>query len=424
MPESLTFEENAQQARIASVRAAVETVARSGYGKLVAFLASRTRDLSAAEDAVSEAFAAALTDWPRNGIPQNPEAWLLTVARRKLIDLFRTSDRQQPASDLLENLSIPSETSSSSEIPDERLAMLFACAHPAVDAAMHAPLMLQAVLGLDATRISSAFLISPAAMAKRLVRAKDKIRQAAIPIRVPGRDELPDRLDAVLNAIYGAFSAGWTDPTGLDEARRGLNEESLFLANLVADLLPAEPEALGLFALMLNAESRRRARRSPSGDFVPLAQQDQALWDQDQITKAESQLTRAGAMGRIGRFQLEAALQSAHIARCRTGQNNWPQIVALYDALLAITDSTVVAINRAVAVAECDGASAGLAALPLITADTRLNQYQPYWVARAELLARTGDFATALEANEIAIGLERDPAVRRFLESRRAEWTH
>jgi len=181
MPESLTFEENAQQARIASVRAAVETVARSGYGKLVAFLASRTRDLSAAEDAVSEAFAAALTDWPRNGIPQNPEAWLLTVARRKLIDLFRTSDRQQPASDLLENLSIPSETSSSSEIPDERLAMLFACAHPAVDAAMHAPLMLQAVLGLDATRISSAFLISPAAMAKRLVRAKDKIRQAAIP---------------------------------------------------------------------------------------------------------------------------------------------------------------------------------------------------------------------------------------------------
>lgn len=403
-------------------RATAEAVARGSYGKLVAYLAARTSDVSAAEDAVSEAFAAALADWPRNGCPRNPEAWLLTVARRKLIDWFRRAGREEPASDRLENVERTTNLTADTEIVDERLAMLFACAHPSIDATLHAPLMMQSVLRLDAKKIASAFLVSPAAMGKRLVRAKEKIRQANIPIRVPGRAELPARLDAVLNAIYAGFSEGWADPGGSDAARRDLSEEALFLARLVAALLPQEPEALGLFALMLHAESRRRARRNPSGEFVPLAEQDQALWDAGQIAEAESLLHRASELGRIGRFQLEAALQSAHADRCRTGVSNWPHVVELYDALYALSGSPVVLVNRALAIAERDGAQIGLAALPELSVEVRLTEYQPYWATRAELLARSGAFGAACEAIDIAIGLERDATVRGFLQARRAKW--
>jgi hypothetical protein len=225
-------------------------------------------------------------------------------------------------------------------------------------------MILQAVLGLDAARIASAFLTSPAAMGKRLVRAKVKIRQTGIPFRVPGRDELPGRLDVVLQAIYAAFSEGWTDPGGADAVRRDLAEEAIYLARLVAELLPNEPEALGLLALLLHAESRRKARRSLAGEFIPLARQDPALWNTDQIDEAESLLHRASKLGSIGRFQLEAALQSAHADRCRTGRPNWAFIIQLYDALFALAESPVVAINRAVAIAELQGASAGLDACP------------------------------------------------------------
>ena len=401
-------------------RAATEEVARRSYGKLVAFLAAHTRDVAAAEDALSEAFASALTDWPRNGCPRNPEAWLLTVARRKTIDMFRAAQRHQSSSEELELIEATLAAPAEGEIPDERLAMMFACAHPSIDAATRAPLILQAVLGLDAKRIASAFLASPAAMGKRLVRAKEKIRQAGIPIRVPGNEELPARLDTVLNAIYAAFSEGWTDPAGADAARRGLTVEALFLARLVVTLLPEEPEAPGLLALMLHTEARRRARRSAEGEFVPLAEQDQRLWDHAQIAEAESLLHRAGSLGHIGRFQLEASVQSAHVDRCRTGAANWPHVAELYSALFALTGSPVVLINRALAIAEVDGAAAGLDAMPDQTADARLTEYQPYWAARCELLARTGAFAEARRANEIAIGLERDSAVRRFLERRRA----
>ena len=401
-------------------RAATDDVARRSYGKLVAFLAARTRDVAAAEDALSEAFAAALTDWPRNGCPRNPEGWLLTVARRKTIDTFRAAQRNPSSPDELDLIEAALAAPAQVEIPDERLAMMFACAHPSIDAATRAPLMLQAVLGLDAKRIASAFLASPAAMSKRLVRAKEKIRQAGIPIRVPGREELPERLDTVLNAIYAAFSEGWADPAGADAARRDLTEEALFLARLVVALLPEEPEALGLLALLLHAEARRRARRSAEGEFVPLAEQDQRLWDHAQIAEAESLLHRASSLARIGRFQLEAAVQSAHVHRCRNGTANWPQVAELYGALFALTGSPVVLINRALAIAEVDGAAAGLNAMPDQSADARLTEYQPFWAARSELLARTGAFAEARRANEIAIGLERDPAVRRFLERRRA----
>jgi predicted RNA polymerase sigma factor len=257
-------------------------------------------------------------------------------------------------------------------------------------------------------------------MGKRLVRAKDKIRQAGIPFNIPEREELSGRLDTVLDAIYAAFAEGWIDAAGTDVARRDLTEEALFLARLVAELLPKEPESLGLLALMLHAEARRRGRRNADGEYVPLADQDPALWDWQTIEEAEALILRASALSCIGRYQLEAALQSAHVYRCRTGHANWAEVVQLYDALLALAGSPVVAINRALAIAEIHGAGAALDAMPDVAAGTRLAQYQPYWAARAELLAKTGEHAEARRAYEIAIGLERDPAVRRFLQQRQS----
>ena len=297
---------------------------------------------------------------------------------------------------------------------------MFACAHPAIDAGIRAPLILQVILGLDAATIASAFLMSPTAMGKRLVRAKSKIREAAIPFCVPEREELPERLDTVLAAIYAAFSEGWSDAAGTDSARRDLTGEAFFLARLVTELLPAEPEALGLLALMLHAEARRRTRRSEGGEYIPLAEQDPTRWDSRMVDEAEALLLRARAFGVVGRYQLEAAVQSAHVHRCRTGRGNWEAVLQLYDALLAITGSPVVAINRALVLAELQGAHAALDAMPDPVCDARLVEYQPYWAARAELLANTGEHADARRAYEVAIGLERDPAVRRFLERRRA----
>jgi RNA polymerase sigma-70 factor (ECF subfamily) len=401
-------------------RQTAETVARRSYGRLVAFLAARIRDVAAAEDALSEAFASALAEWPLKGCPANPEAWLLTVARRKTIDAVR---RQHTAEISAGELQFRAEgldaAANEAEIPDRRLALMFVCAHPAIDAAIRAPLMLQVVLGLDAKAIGSAFLISPATMGKRLVRAKEKIRQAAIPFSVPEREQLPGRLDTVLDAIYAVFTEGWTDPGGTDVTRRDLTEEAFFLARLVAELLPEQPEALGLLALMLYAEARRSARRDAKGEYVPVAQQDPAEWNEPMISEAEALLLRARTLGSIGRYQLEGALQSAHIYRCRTGDNNWPAVVELYDTLLALTASPVVAINRALAVAEIHGAAAALSELSKIAADVRLAEYQPYWAARAELLAKTGATDEARDAYETAIGLERDASVRRFLQKRR-----
>jgi RNA polymerase sigma-70 factor (ECF subfamily) len=305
-------------------------------------------------------------------------------------------------------------------IADRRLALLFACAHPAIDAAVRAPLMLQTVIGLDAARIASAFLVSPAAMGQRLSRAKAKIRGARIPFAVPEREAMPGRLEAVLGAVYAAFAEGWSDPAGADPARRDLAGEGLFLARLLTELMPDEPETQGLAALMLYAEARRGARRSAAGAFVPLARQDIALWDAALIDEAEARLTAAGRMGRIGRYQIEAAIQSAHVHRRRAGADNARQIVQLYDALLALTGSPVAAINRALALAEMDGPAAGLAALPEAAAEPGLGAYQPYWAARADLLARTGAAAEARHAFDVAIGLEHDAAVRAYLLDRKS----
>ena len=402
-------------------RETAEAVARRSYGKLIAFLAARTGDVAAAEDALSEAFAAALVDWPASGVPDNAEAWLIAVARRKTIDALRRRRSGEGAVEELRMMAEELAVASARDIPDERLALMFACAHPAIDPGIRAPLILQTVLGFDAATIASAFLISPATMGQRLVRAKNKIRQAAIPFRVPERAELCDRLDAVLAAIYAAFAEGWSDPAGTEIRRRNLAEEGIWLGRLVASLLPDEPEALGLLALMLHAEARRGARRNARGEYVPLADQDPALWDTPLIEEAEALLFRASVMGAIGRYQLEAAVQSAHVVRRRTGRSDWAAIERLYDALSAITGSPVVAINRAIAVAETHGAAAGLAALDQVADDGRLAEYQPYWAARAGLLARADDVAAADAAYQRAIGLESDPAVRRFLQQRREQ---
>lgn len=400
--------------------AAAEAAARRSYGKLVAFLAARTRDVAAAEDALSAAFEAALRDWPAGGIPANPEAWLMTAARRQMIDAARRrKTRDDAVPDLLLITDLSTDEDAPRIIPDDRLLLMFACAHPAIEAGVRAPLILQTVLGFDAATIASAFLIAPATMGQRLVRAKAKIKQAGIPFRLPDHDDLPERLASVLDAIYATFTEGWSDPAGTEARRRNLADEGIWLGHLVSVLMPDEPEALGLLALMLHAQARRAARRDALGGYVPLAEQDPAQWDEGLIDDAETLLRRAGRLGQIGRYQLEAAVQSAHVVRRRTGRADWDAIAQLYDALLALTGSPVVAINRAVAIAETRGAAAGLAALDEIAGDARLADYQPYWAARAGLLARLPDIAQADSAYQRAIGLEADPAVRHFLQARR-----
>ena len=401
-------------------RAAAEATARQSYGKLIAFLAARTRDVAGAEDALSEAFAAALATWPKTGVPRHPEAWLLTAARRRGIDAgrrLRTSAETAPQLRLMaEEAAAAMDTET---LPDERLSLMFACAHPAIDAGVRAPLMLQAILGFDAATIASAFLVAPATMGQRLVRAKARIRDTGIPFRIPERADLGERLDAVLEAIYAAFAEGWTDPAGTETQRRNLATEGIWLGRLVASLMPGEPEALGLLALMLFAEARRSARRNATGDYVPLADQDTKLWDAALIGEAEALLCKASSLEGVGRYQLEAAVQSAHVARRLHGRTDWAAIAMLYEALSAISGSPVVAINRAVAIAEAEGAEKGLLELDAIAGDPRLADYQPYWAARADLSARLGDKAAADAAYERSIGLERDPAVRRFLKQRR-----
>jgi RNA polymerase sigma-70 factor, ECF subfamily len=394
----------------------VEAVATRSRAKLVAWLASRFGDIEGAEDAVSDAFASALSAWPAKGCPPNPEAWLLTAARRKLIDQYR-HNRQNAGSEDLDGLAAGTGAEEQS-LPDRRLDLLFACTHPAIDSAVRAPLMLQVVLGLDAAQIGGAFLVSPAAMAQRLVRAKTKIRDARIPFVVPDRSELPGRIEAVLDSIYACFSEGWADPGGTEIARCELAGEAIFLGRLLTELLPGEPEAEGLLALMLYTEARKPARRSTQGEYIPLSQQNIDLWDSAMIAEAESALRVASHARLIGRYQLEAAIQSAHIAGARTGSPRSNEILALYDALIQLTASPVASINRALVLAEIEGPQAGLAALDALRDDTRLDSYQPYWATRASLAARAGLLPMARQAYQLAIGLERDPALRDYLMQR------
>jgi len=306
----------------------------------------------------------------------------------------------------------------SPEFPDERLKLLFVCAHPAIDPAMHTPLMLQSVLGLDAARIAHAFLISPTTMGQRLVRAKTKIRDGGIRFEIPEERELPQRLDAVLEAIYAAFGIGWDDMAGVDQRGRDLAEEAVWLARVLLQLMPVEAEVHGLLALMLHCEARRAARRAPDGRYVPLSEQDCQKWSLPLIAEAERHLAEASSRGRSGRFQLEAAIQSVHAERSRSGGIQWNAIMVFYEQLIRISPTLGTRTGCAAAVAEAKGAEAGLAALDAIT-PYDVSAYQPYWAVRAHLLQRLGKTAESLEAFDRAIGLTEDPAVRQFLLRRR-----
>ena len=397
---------------------AMERVARESYGRLVAYLSSHTRDVASAEDALSNALVAALKAWPRDGVPQNPEAWLLTAARRSFIDLVRHRQVAEASEPTLQLLREEREMTLAAEFPDDRLKLLFVCAHPAIDAGMHTPLMLQTVLGLDAARIAHAFLVSPATMGQRLVRAKTKIRDGGIQFEVPQERELPQRLDAVLEAIYAAFGIGWDDMAGVDQSGRELAEEAIWLGRVLLQLMPGEAEVHGLLALMFHCEARRGARRGPDGRYVPLSEQDCRRWSLPLIEEAERHLDEASSRGRTGRFQLEAAIQSVHAERARSGGIEWNAIMMFYEQLIRISPTLGMRTGYAAALAEAKGAEAGLAALNAIDPDD-ISAYQPYWAVRAHLLQRLGKTPEALHAFDRAIGLTEDPAVRQFLLQRR-----
>jgi RNA polymerase sigma-70 factor (ECF subfamily) len=399
-------------------RRVAERVARDSYGRLVAFLSARTRDVAGAEDALAEAFAAALRLWPKDGVPDNPDAWLLTVARRRQTDSLRRRKTRTAGEAHVKLIAEEIEDAASTEgaIPDRRLALMFACAHPAIETGLRAPLILQSVLGQTAQDIAAAFLIPPATMGQRLVRAKARIKDAGIPFRIPEPEELPERLGAVLDAVYAAFSKGWSEAGTVGTPE--LAGEAIWLGRLIVSLLPEEPEAKGLLALMLYAESRRPARRDDFGAYVPLEQQDTSLWNDSEIEFAEALLRSANAHGPSGRYQIEAAIQSAHVARLRLGAPTWPSIVALYDHLLSLTGSPVVALNRALALGETDGAERALAEIEPLLADKRMLEYQPYWAARGHLLAELDRKQEAREAFTLAIGLSADEAVRTYLRGR------
>ena len=403
-------------------RLAAESVARRSYGKLVAFLSARSRDVAGAEDALSEAFAAALVEWPRHGAPDNPEAWLMAVAKRRRIDAMRRHASAQAAAPQLEMIAqeLEAAAASAQEIPDDRLRLMFACAHPAIDEAIRAPLMLQTILGFDAAAIASAFLVSPTAMGQRLSRAKTRIRQAGIPFRLPERHELGGRLDAVLAAIYATFAEGWSDPAGTDARRRNLAGEGIWLGRLAASLLPDAPEALGLLALMLLHDSRRATRVGTDGALVPLEEQDRSRWDLAAIAEGRCLLDAALAMRRRGPYQVQAAIAALHAGAATAADTDWPQIAALYGGLMHEQPGAVVELNAAVAVAMAEGPARGLELLARIGGSAELAGYHLLPAARADLLRRLGRHADAAIAYGAALTLVKNRAERLYLERRLA----
>jgi RNA polymerase sigma-70 factor (ECF subfamily) len=398
---------------------AIEQAVRDSYGRLLAFLAARSRDVAGAEDALAEALKTALETWPRTGVPDKPEAWLLVTARRKLIDANRHARvRVEAAPHLLAATEEAYEmTEKFMVFPDDRLKLLFVCAHPAIDAAARTPMMLQTVLGLDATRIASAFLVQPSAMGQRLTRAKSKIRAAGLRFELPEAKQLPERLDSVLEAIYAAYGSGWDDVAGADPRRKGLAAEAISLGRLLVQLMPAEPEAKGLLALMLHCEARRNARRMHDGAYVPLLEQDVTRWSRETMDEAERWLSDASQAKRFGRFQFEAAIQSAHAQRARTGKTDWDTIALLYEGLVSLSPTVGARLGHSAAVAEAKGPENGWTLLQAIS-PAEAADYQPYWALTAHLLTRMHRSSEAAAAYSRAIGLCEDPAMREFLRQR------
>lgn len=395
-----------------------ERVARESYGKLVAWLSASSRDVAAAEDALADAFAAALGTWPTRGVPDNPEGWLYAAAKRRLIDAARhravVRDAEPRVAAAAEE--IDEAMRENADIPDRRLGLLFACAHPAIDPGVRTALMLQTVLGFNADRIAAAFMVDPQAMGQRLVRAKRKIRDAGVGFEIPAPEDWPVRIGPVLDAIYAAYAEGWRDADGSEGAHQQFAEEAIWLGRVLVRAAPQDAEALGLLALMLHLEARKAARRDAAGAYVPLQAQDVSLWDEALIAEAETLLFRAAGMRTVGRFQLEAAIQSAHAARRRSGAIDWRAIVGLYDALSALTDSPVVRLNRAAALAEAGDCETALNACEALS--EVLGDYQPWWALRAHLLGLVGRHDEARAAYAEAIAREHDGAVIRFLKEK------
>jgi RNA polymerase sigma-70 factor (ECF subfamily) len=401
-----------------SVEARAEQVARASYGRLVALLAAPTRDIAAAEDALSEAFVQALTTWPVAGLPDNPEAWLLTVARNKQRDRYKSAAYRLAAPpEAAESLPVLDAVDPAA-IPDNRLALMFVCAHPAIDRQARTPLMLQTVLGLEAAAIAAAFLVPTPTLAQRLVRAKRRIRDAGIGFTIPDQAAMPERIDAVLEAIYGAYSVSFP-LTSAEQVRDSLAGESLFLAHTLATLRPADGEVLGLAALLSLSIARLEGAADAAGEYVPLGDQDTARWDETLIATGERLLHRARSSGRIGRFQLEAAIQSVHCDRRVTGVTDWPALATLYTALNRIAPSVGASVSLAAVLGEASGPDAGLAVLDQLDAGL-VRTFQPAWATRAHLLARAGQSDGARAAYAKAITLTTDGATRRYLARREA----
>ena len=394
------------------IAAQATLAARDSYGRLLSIMVSRTRDIAGAEDALADAFAAALAQWPRDGVPANPVGWLLTVARRSA---GHAAGRGLTAARGMETIQLLHDERAAVDADgygDERLKLMFACTHPAIAADAQTPLMLQTVMGLNAARIGASFLVSGASMGQRLVRAKRRIRDAGIAFAIPEPAEIPNRISAVLSAIYAAYGTAWDDVAGADARLIGLAEEAIWLARLTVQLAPDQPEALGLLSMMLDCEARRAARRDHDGGFVALREQDTSLWSRGMIAEAEAALRVAARFAIPGRFQTEAAIQSLHAQQRMTGERLTTPLVQLYDLLSGFAPTTGVLVARAVAVSEGGDPAVALRQLDAVEgADT----YQPWWAARARIQWLGGEADAAHEAATMAAGLSGDPSIRRFL---------
>ncbi len=403
-------------------RAAAAVAARDSYGRLLALLSASTSDLASAEDALSDAFERALRTWPERGLPENPDGWLLTVARNRLRDRWKSAEWQRTGPLDIERDAPVHLDLDLDAIPDRRLQLMLVCAHPAIERAVHTPLMLNTVLGFTAKQIGRAFSVPASTMATRLVRAKRRIKAAHIPFRMPDRNDLPGRMAAVLEAVYGAYVIDW-GTTG-PEARQ-VSTETLHLTEVLTTLVPDDPEAHGLAALVQLSAARLPARLDGYGRFVPLAKQDPSRWNDRLIHRAHEHLRAAHTRGQVGRFQLEAAVQAVHCARRQTGTTDWPALLDLHRALHAVAPSLGGAVAFAVATAEVKGPAAGLARLNelLSPVSDRAARFQPARAARAHLLERLGRHAEAVAAYRSAIDLTHDPAEREYLQHRQREIT-